>query len=103
MLAEENLLPKTHCDGIFEMPTIRDHRRQRFWQFNGERRIATRPPQDNRLSGDYPYHRIIHWTANGTVMNQEKISDSIQPDERFPLINANRFAGKIPARRHNRK
>src|SRR5258708_24743056 len=69
--------------------------RQRRRQTDRQRRVAAGASKHHLAAADNPGDRIVDMPNNGADVDEEKISNTLQPFQRFPFVNADRLGSPI--------
>src|SRR5258708_32515328 len=75
--------------------------RQRRRQTDRQRRVAAGASKHHLAAANNPCDRIVDMPNNGAVVDEEKISNTLQPFQRFPFVNADRLVSQISAGGNN--
>src|SRR5258708_27110851 len=78
-----------------------EHTRQRRRQTDRQRRVGAGAYNPPLGAANNPCDRIVDMPNNGAVVDEEKISNTLQPFQRFPFVNADRLVSQISAGGNN--
>src|SRR5580704_3513741 len=80
-----------------------EHTRQRRWQTDRQGRVAAGASKHHFTAANNACDRVVDMRNNRAVVDEEKISNTLQPFQRFPFVNADRLVSQISAGGNNWK
>lgn len=97
MRTEKQLTRDACRHGVFLLTAQSENRRGHRVAWDGHRRVAAGPAQDDRLPGHDSHHGIIHRPADRTIVHEKAVGDPRQPFQCLGFIRDDRFIAEIAA------
>jgi hypothetical protein len=79
VLADEDLRPKRHGNGIFLMGPHGEHRGDLLMELNGKGSKSARAPENEFSACHFAHDRVVDVTQNRSIVDKKEICDSPQP------------------------
>ena len=100
MGADKGLLPMCKAKGVFQFAAAGQHGNCRFGQSNRQRGVAAATPQDIWFFVDNSHHRVVGTAMNLAIVQQKKVGDFCQTEQRVLIRISNRLITGIAASHH---